>query len=272
MSVHIFCALPCEAEPIIENFKLAILNKFKLFKIYQSKDKKISLVITNIGTNNAIEAVNYHHECIKTSKHDIWFNIGIAGHKNIPVGEMRLINKVVDNKNQSCWYPQIIFNPPCKCIDLITLEKPSNKYQSCLYDMEASGFFFSATQYGTLELIHSIKIISDNEKAPVSKVNKNNVRYLIKNNMSIINKILNELRFLSNEIKSTKKQPKDYDIFLKKWHFSETERYQLLNLLMKLNLRFPNDNFIEITKNMKTGKLVLKKLQDKLNKTDFTIH
>jgi hypothetical protein len=33
--------------------------------------------------------------------------------------------------------------------------------------MEASGFFFAATQYGTLELIHSVKIISDNEKAPI---------------------------------------------------------------------------------------------------------
>ena len=138
--------------------------------------------------------------------------------------------------------------------------------------MEASGFFFAATQYGTLELIQSVKIISDNEKAPMSKIDKNNVRYLIKNNISIINKILNELRSLSNEIKSTKKQPKNYDNFLKKWRFSETERYQLLNLLIKLDLRFPNDNFIEITKNIKTGKLVLKKLQDKLNKTDFTIH
>ena len=272
MSVHIFCALPCEAESIIDNFKLARLNEFKLFKMYQSAEKEISLVVTNIGINNAIDAVTYHHACIKTSRHDIWLNIGIAGHENIPIGEIRLVNKIVEHKSQSCWYPQIIFNPPCECIDLITLENPSTEYQPCLYDMEASGFFFAATQYGTLELIHSVKIISDNEKAPISKIDKNNVEQLIRNNISIINKILDELRLLSSEIESIKKQPKNYDNFLKKWHFSQTEKYQLLSLLVKLDLRFPDNNFIEITENLKTGKLVLKKLQDKLNKTDFSIH
>jgi len=70
---------------------------------------------------------------------------------------------------------------------------------------------------------------------------------------------------------SNKDQPKNYDNFLKKWHFSQTEKYQLLSLLVKLDLRFPDNNFIEITENLKTGKLVLKKLQDKLNKTDFHI-
>tara|TARA_B100000586_G_C20002015_1_gene380878 strand:- start:5 stop:823 length:819 start_codon:yes stop_codon:yes gene_type:complete len=272
MSVHIFCALPCEAESIIHNFNLTRLNEFKLFKIYQSKNKEISLTVTNIGSNNAIDAVNYHHNCIKTSKHDIWLNIGIAGHKNIPIGEIRLINKIVEYKNQSCWYPQIIFNPPCECIDLITLEEPSTEYQSCLYDMEASGFFFAATQYGTLELIHSVKIISDNEKKPISEINKNNVNHLIRNNMNIINAIVDELRLLSDEIESTRKQPKDYDNFLKKWHFSQTERYQLLKLLVKIDLRFPDNNFMEINENLKTGKLVLKELQNKLNKTDFSIH
>ena len=272
MSVHIFCALVCEAEPIINKFNLARLCEFKLFKVYQSTDKQISLTVTNIGSNNAIEAVTYHHASIKTSKHDIWLNIGIAGHENIPIGEIRLINKVVEHKSQLCWYPQIIFNPPCECIDLITLEEPSTEYQSCLYDMEASGFFIAATQYGTLELIHSVKIISDNEKKPISGINKNNVNYIIRNNINTINTIINELRLLSSEIESTRKQPKDYDNFLKKWHFSQTEQYQLLNLLLKLNLRFPDNNFIEITGNLKTGKLVIKELQKKLNKTDFSIH
>ena len=83
MALHIFCALKCEAEPIIDNFKLIRLNDFKLFKIYQSIDQETSLVITNVGKNNAKNAVAYHHDCIKTTKSDIWFNIGIAGHENI---------------------------------------------------------------------------------------------------------------------------------------------------------------------------------------------
>tara|TARA_B100000586_G_scaffold263384_1_gene232698 strand:+ start:4323 stop:5141 length:819 start_codon:yes stop_codon:yes gene_type:complete len=272
MAVHIFCALSCEAKPIIDNFNLIRLNEFDLFKIYQSIDKETSLIITNIGKVNAVEAVTYHHDNIKTSEYDIWLNIGIAGHENISIGEIRIINKIVDHEDQSCWYPQIIFNPPCNCIDLITLGKPSTEYQSCLYDMEASGFYFAATKYGTLELIHSLKIISDNNKAPISKINKNDVSNLVKNKISTINKILNELRLLSSEIKSTNKQPRDYENFLKKWHFSQTEKYQLLNLLQKHDVRFPENNFSEISETLKTGKQVLKKLRDKLNKMDFSLH
>ena len=39
MALHIFCALKCEAEPIIDNFKLIRLNDFKLFN--QNKIKPI---------------------------------------------------------------------------------------------------------------------------------------------------------------------------------------------------------------------------------------
>ena len=191
MALHIFCALKCEAEPIIDNFKLIRLNDFKLFKIYQSIDQETSLVITNVGKNNAKNAVAYHHDCIKTTKSDIWFNIGIAGHENIAIGEIRLINKIVDSDNKSCWYPQIIFDPPCDSIDLISLERPSNEYQTCLYDMEASGFYSAASQYGISELIHSVKVISDNTSSSISKINKfpsfNKCLYLFKFSLNIDN-------------------------------------------------------------------------------------
>ena len=272
MAVHIFCALKCEAEPIIDNFNLIRLNDYELFKIYQSIDQKISLVITNIGKNNAEDAVIYHHNCIKTCKSDIWFNIGIAGHENIEIGEIRLINKIVDFENKSCWYPQIIFESPCNSIDLISLEKPSNKYQSCLYDMEASGFYYAATKYGTLELIHSVKIISDNSSSPISLINKNKVKQLVKGKIGIIEIILDELRLLSNEIQVIKKEPKDYKNFLKKWHFTQTEKHQLHNLILKLNVRYPNKDFLKITENLNSAQQELEKLKEKLNTTEFSIY
>ena len=259
MALHIFCALKCEAEPIIANFSLIKLNDFNLFRIYQSIDKEISLVITNVGKNNAKGAVAYHHNCIKTTKSDIWFNIGIAGHKNIAIGEIRLINKIVDSKNKSCWYPQIIFDPPCDSIDLISLERPSNEYQTCLYDMEASGFYSAASQYGISELIHSVKVISDNTSSSISKIN-------------VIQIILDKLRLLSVEMQTINKQPKDYEYFLEKWHFTQTEKHQLHNLILKLNIRYPNKDFLKITENLDNGKLVLKKLEERLSKTEFSIY
>ena len=53
----------------------------------------------------------------------------------------------------------------------------------------------------------------------------------------------------------------------------EKNSKKLLSLLVKIDLRFPDNNFIEITENLKTGKLVLKKeltvTDDKVNMSRF---
>ena len=82
--IHIFCALFCEAQPLIQHFKLTELKQFDLFRIYQSEDKEISLTIAGVGKLNAASAVSYHYACINTNSSDIWLNIGVAGHANIP--------------------------------------------------------------------------------------------------------------------------------------------------------------------------------------------
>ena len=46
----------------------------------------------------------------------------------------------------------------CKTFDI-----PVFKYENCLNDMELSGFFSASLRFSYNELIHSIKIISDNE-------------------------------------------------------------------------------------------------------------
>ena len=162
MTVHFFSALFCEAKPIIKHYGLSKLENLNTFSIYSSNEGDITLTITGIGKNNAIKAIKYHHDSMHTHKSDIWLNIGIAGHKNISVGDIRLINKITDDEDKKSWYPQIIFKSECPSIDLVSLNAPSTNYKACLYDMEASGFYQTAIQYGTIELVQSLKIISDN--------------------------------------------------------------------------------------------------------------
>ena len=190
---HIFCALPCEAQPIVQHFKLTELQQFGLFRIYQSTDKQISLTITGIGKLNAASAVSYHHACLGSQASDIWLNIGVAGHKDIAVGEARLINKITDEQDKSCWYPQILFNSTCESAPLITLDSPSTDYQEALFDMEASGFYQMAIRLGTAECVHSLKIISDNHKQATSTVNADSVKKLIIAHTRTIENILNSL-------------------------------------------------------------------------------
>ena len=138
--------------------------------------------------------------------------------------------------------------------------------------MEASGFYSAASQYGISELIHSVKVISDNSSSSISKINKNKVKQIVRSKMSVIEIILDKLRLLSVEMQTINKQPKDYEYFLEKWHFTQTEKHQLHNLILKLNIRYPNKDFLKITENLDNGKLVLKKLEERLSKTEFSIY
>ena len=272
MTIHFFCALLCEANPIIENYNLIKSDKYNLFNIYLSADKEITLTLTGIGKSNMAKAVNYHHECVNTSSNNIWLNIGIAGHKNIEIGEIRLVNKITDDEDKLSWYPQIIFDPPCDCLDLVSLKSPSTKYKSCLYDMEASGFYQMAVKFGTSELIHSLKIISDNSKKTISEINKKNIEFIVKNKINVIEKLLAELEVLTNHVTPKNRKPKYYNLFLKKWHFTQSEKHILSSLLTKLLIRYKNENFFEMTEHLTTGKLVLKELQNKINNINFSIN
>jgi hypothetical protein len=270
--IHIFCALPCEAAPIIQHYKLARLKQFDLFHLYQSKNKQTSLAIPGTGKLNAASAVSYHHACLETQASDIWLNIGIAGHANIPVGEARLIKKITDDQNKSCWYPQILFKSSCDSASLITLDSPSSDYQESIFDMEASGFYQMAIRLGTAELIHSLKIISDNHKQPTSTVNAKNVNKLIATHTGTIDTILDCLKPISAEMALINSEPEHYQTLIEQWHFTQTERIQLSRLLRQWSVRLPKQSIMHSVSELKTGKLVLSALKHKLNKSEFVIY
>lgn len=270
--IHIFCALPCEAQPLIQNFRLTELKQFNLFRIYQSKEKEFSLTITGIGKLNAASAVSYQHASLNTKASDIWLNIGVAGHINITIGEARLVNKITDEQTQASWYPQILFKSAYDSASLITLDKPSDDYQDALFDMEASGFYQMAIRLGTAELIHSLKIISDNSEQPMSTINVDRVKKMIATHVITIESVLDSLKPLALEISSIISEQKEYKEFLEQWHFTQSQRIQLSRLLRQWDLRLPNDKIIQCVSKLKTGKSVLNILREKINASEFVIH
>ena len=270
--IHFFCALPCEAEPIIQRFKLSASKQFDLFRIYQSKDSQISLTTTGIGKLNAASAVSYHHACLNTSTDDIWLNIGVAGHASIAIGEMRLIHKITDHQDNACWYPQILFTPTCESAPLMTLTQPSTDYQDALFDMEASGFYQMAIRLGTAELIHCLKIISDNHQQPTSTVTANDVKDLINAQLTSIEQVIDSLNPIAFEMTSVNSVPEHYSPILKQWHFTQSEQFQLLRLLRQWTIRLPDLDAMNALKDLKTGKSVLSELKNKITESDFVIY
>ena len=270
--IHIFCALPCEAQPLIQHFKLSELKQFDLFRIYQSDNSEISLIITGIGKMNTAAAVSYHHACINSNPSDIWLNIGIAGHKDLNVGEARLINKITDEHDQTHWYPQIIFKTACENMSLITIDQPSTDYQDAMFDMEASAFYQFALRLGTAELIHCFKVISDNTEQSTSKVNADNVKKLITSHINTIEKIIQSLKPLSEEIRTITADPEHYQAIVQQWHFTQSQKLQLSRLLKQWALRVKTNDLNHLIADAKTAKSVLNRLQDKINETEFVLH
>lgn len=270
--IHIFCALPCEAQPIIHFFKLKELKQFDLFRLYQSNDKTMSLTITGVGKINMAAAVAYQHACLETEVSDIWLNVGIAGHINIDIGEARLVNKITDEDSKLTYYPQIVFKPPCQGIDLITLAAPSNEYQSTLFDMEASAFYQMAIRLGTAELIHCLKFVSDNEDQNTSTINASKVKKMISGQIQLIEKLITCLTPLSNEIKAITSEPAPYSELIENWHFTQSERLQLSRLLRQWSMRLPDNDVMQSLTLVKSGKAVLQTLRESINNSEFVIH
>ena len=68
-----------------------------------------------------------------------------------------------------------------------------SKYNNSLSDMELSGFYQTANKYSYRELIHSLKIVSDNRQNPFNYEEKDKIE------------------------KTVRSQKKYFDIFLKKF-------------------------------------------------------
>jgi hypothetical protein len=270
--IHLFCALACEAQPLIQHFKLTELKQFNFFRIYQSENKETSLTITGIGKLNSASAISYHHACIKSNTSDIWLNIGVAGHRNITIGEARLVNKITDEHDGTHWYPQIIFKAPCESTNLITLTKPSTHYQDALFDMEASAFYQMAIRLGTAELIHCLKVVSDNTEAPAAKVNTDKVKTLIADQKETIEKLILSLNPLAEELSSISNEPEYFSDFIGRWHFTQSEKTQLSRLIRHWEMRLKKEDIMQAVAESKTGKTVLNVLREKIDASEFMIH
>ena len=80
------------------------------------------------------------------------------------------------------------------------------------------------------------------------------------------------MKILAHQITPITIISETYELYIKKWHFTQTEKFKLHNLLTKLQTRYSNENLFESNNHLRTGKLVLKALQNKLNNTNFSIN
>jgi adenosylhomocysteine nucleosidase len=264
--IFIYTALPCEAKPLVEHFGLKKDVTVQPFAVYLNHD--ICLTVTGIGKNAMAAGVAYTQALLASIEHPVMLNIGIAGHKDHPLGGLFLIDKIIDVDSQKSYYPSLIFSPSCPTGSIQTLSKPQLNYdQHHLCDMEASAFYETAVRFSSSELILCLKVISDNQLSPAENIQSKQVAALIDVHLSTVESLLGCAAALAELI--TTHEPRLFEQLIQRYHFTVNERLQLKNQLSRWNV-VTNDQPLEFDETrLHRGKDVLRWLDLQINNTEF---
>ena len=257
-------ALQAEAQPLITRFGLRCESPRGMFRIYRSES--MTLVVSGVGKSLSAAATGYLCGCSDGWRNAPWINIGVAGHRNVDVGELIVANKIVDQSTGHSWYPpQLVSNVVNST--LITVDKPEESYpERAAYDMEAAGFFPSATRCSSGELVQSIKVISDNPHQSIASLNARSIEQLITKNLSEIEQFINRLSELSIEIKVLPHNGSLPESWAKRWSFSVTQGHRLRRLLQRWKVLIGDEETLDsVLGACKDGAAVLTALEARLN-------
>jgi len=227
--IHFIVALGCEAQPLIEHFRLQSDDPCALFKHFSSES--MTLTVSGIGRINAACATVATYMRYPQPR-QVWINIGIAGHASHARGNAYLIGKLQTGDKTRTWYPQILFKPPFAVAELTTVDQPTTEYTEQLHDMEAAGFYDLANRFSLLELIHCIKIVSDNRNNPADDLDKQFVSRLVRVKLDGIETCVNALRQLRNSLANGDNQDLLNAITVRS-HFTTYQRHQLAKVLVR---------------------------------------
>jgi len=257
INVFVFTALACEAKVIINQFKLKKENSRHPFSIY--KNDKMILAVTGIGKVAMAAGVAYTLALFSESSLPILVNVGIAGHKSAAVGDLFISSKVVDAESGRVFYPQLIGVNWPESREIRTSVAPCTDYgDDCLHDMEASAFYEVAVKFTSSELIHCLKVVSDNEESSVDQIQpKIVIEWLSRHELEIgaIFVRLLELRAAIAVIELP-----EFNKIVNNWHFTVSGTVKLQALLKQWHVLTSTEWEVDVTE-YQTGKDLLRNLE-----------
>lgn len=236
--IHCVVALAREARPLIDHHRLRGSRSVGGFRIYESDS--LRLIVSGTGKAAAAAATAFLRARAGDGEDPSWINIGIAGHPERPVGTPLLAHRITDAGSGENYYPSIVFRPPCETGTVRTVDRPVEEYpDSSACEMEASGFFQTATRFSTAERIHCLKIVSDNPSEPVSRVSPGRVSELVEEHLGLIDGLLRTLATLAREVPRLPADPPGFAAIVERWRFSSTEKHRLRRLLHRVQVVSP---------------------------------
>jgi len=189
-SLNILTALACEAKPLIDTYRLTKVQSrpYAWFSGCFSKTENthINLVVSGIGELNIATACGWLAANTQNSN-CAWLNIGIAGHAVFGVGDIVRVHQSLGVTSTSAVYPPMVAKWPGKTSALLSYNAPCAEYpENALADMEGAAFFPAAGQFSSLELVQSLKIVSDNQTHSMDRLNATLISELVQARVSEI--------------------------------------------------------------------------------------
>ncbi|MCB1713750.1 MAG: hypothetical protein KDK05_01305, partial [Candidatus Competibacteraceae bacterium] len=229
----IVTALDSEARPLLDQYRLRASANSGPFRLYGNDN--ILLIVSGIGRVNAAAASAYLAALAGPGVHS-WLNIGIGGQRDYVLGSAWLASCIQLPNARQNWYPPLIFTLPCPAATVCTVDQPQLDYPSeHIYEMEAAGFYPTATRFSSGELVQCLKIISDNAEHAAERLRPAIVSDLVRAALEPIDKVLCALRELADELQ----QAEQYlTLPALPWRISVAQQHLLRELLRRYRIRF----------------------------------
>ena len=260
--LYIVTALYIEAKPLISLFNLKKDNTYTKFQVFSNEN--IKLIISGTGKIKSAIALTYLISNKDIKENDYIINIGfiVSSNNNSQLGDIVYISKIQNAYSDTTFYPEMIYKHNFLEGNLATFDKIiEKKIENIEYiDMEAYGFFQTASIFFKKDKIIVLKIISDILKEKVEDrilIDFKDENLFNESYKKIYDFLLefiniptdNENNFNNNEQDLIKK-------VLENLKLSDTMTYEFFNILKYLKIKYGNIDILKKYENIEVNSKV----------------
>ena len=257
--LYIVTALYIEAKPLISLFNLKKDNSYTKFQVFSNEDVK--LIISGTGKVKSATALTYLISKEDIKKDDYIVNIGfVASNKNSQLGDIVYVSKIQNAYSDFDFYPEMIYKHNFLEGSLTTFDSiVEKKIENTEYiDMEAYGFFQTASIFFKKDKIIVLKIVSDilkdkvEDRVLVDFKDEN----LFSESYNSIYKFLVNFKTVNDDSDFTITEQELIKKVLENLRLSDTMTYELFNILKYLKIKYGNIDILKKYENIEASSKV----------------
>ena len=266
--LYIVTALYIEAKPLISLFNLKKDNSYTKFQVFSNEDVK--LIISGTGKVKSATALTYLVSKEDIKKNDYIVNIGfVASNKNSQLGDIVYVSKIQNAYSDFDFYPEMIYKHNFLEGSLTTFDSiVEKKIENTEYiDMEAYGFFQTASIFFKKDKIMVLKIVSDilKNKAEDRILVDFKDENLFSESYNDIYKFLVNFKAVNDDSDFTITEQELIKKVLENLRLSDTMTYELFNILRYLKIKYGNIDILKKYENIEvSSKVQAKKLFEEI--------